>query len=52
MKCFHVLRLKDDSLTDLEMLPEPDVIAWEIIENLEAGLKGFKKMIKGLKGSK
>ena len=30
--------LKDKSLTDLDNLPEPDELAEEIIENLEAGL--------------
>jgi type I restriction enzyme M protein len=29
--------LKDKSLADLDNLPEPDVLAGEIIENLEAG---------------
>ncbi|TOK97286.1 DNA methyltransferase, partial [Vibrio parahaemolyticus] len=29
--------LKDKSLTDLENLPEPDELAEEIIENMEAG---------------
>ena len=29
--------LKDQSLTDLDNLPEPDDLAEEIIENLEAG---------------
>ena len=31
--------LKDKSLTDLDNLPEPDELAEEIIENLEAGLE-------------
>lgn len=34
--------LKDKSLVDLENLPEPDALADEIIENLEAGLESFK----------
>jgi type I restriction enzyme M protein len=33
--------LKDDSLTDLENLPDPDILANEIIENIEAGLESF-----------
>ncbi len=37
--------LKDDSLTDLENLPEPDVLASEIIENLEAGLESFRAIL-------
>jgi hypothetical protein len=31
--------LKDKSLADLDNLPGPDELAWEIIENLEAGLE-------------
>ena len=34
--------LKDNSLTDLDNLPDPDVLATEIIENLAAGLENFK----------
>jgi type I restriction enzyme M protein len=34
--------IKDKSLVDLENLPEPDALADEIIENLEAGLESFK----------
>ena len=34
--------LKDESLTDLENLPDPDELAIEIIENLEAGVESFK----------
>tara|TARA_R110000782_G_scaffold237188_1_gene323292 strand:- start:4915 stop:6369 length:1455 start_codon:yes stop_codon:yes gene_type:complete len=37
--------LKDNSLTDLDNLPEPDIIANEIVENLEAGLESFKAII-------
>ena len=34
--------LKDNSLTDLDKLPDPDVLATEIVENLAAGLENFK----------
>jgi len=34
--------LRDKSLTDLDNLPDPDVLALEIIENLEAGLESFR----------
>lgn len=34
--------LKDDSLTDLDNLPEPEILADEIIENIEAGLASFR----------
>ncbi len=36
--------LKDKSLADLDNLPDPDVLAEEIIENLEAGLENFKEI--------
>ncbi len=36
--------LKDDSLTDLDNLPEPADLAEEIIENLEAGLASFREV--------
>ena len=41
--------LKDDSLADMENLPDPDVLAQEIVENLESGLASFKEIINGLK---
>jgi len=37
--------LKDISLADLDNLPDPDVLALEIVENLEAGLESFKAVI-------
>ena len=37
--------LRDESLTDLENLPEPDVLAEEIIESLEAALEGFRSVV-------
>ena len=40
--------LKDKSLTDLDNLPEPDELAEEIIENLEAGLNSFREVLSGL----
>jgi len=40
--------LKDKSLADLDNLPEPDVLAGEIIENLEAGLNSFKAIAAAL----
>ena len=36
--------LKDESLEDTENLPEPDIIAAEIVENLEAALEQFKQI--------
>jgi type I restriction enzyme M protein len=40
--------LKDKSLTDLENLPDPDDLAAEIVENLEAGLNSFKDVLAAL----
>ena len=44
-----VFWLKDKSLTDLDNLPEPDDLAEEIIENLEAGLNSFRQVLTGLR---
>jgi type I restriction enzyme M protein len=43
-----VFWLKDKSLTDLENLPEPNELAEEIINNLEAGLNNFREVLAGL----
>ena len=40
--------LKDDSLTDLDNLPEPADLAEEIIENIEAGLSNFRAVAAAL----
>ncbi|MEO6724484.1 MAG: class I SAM-dependent DNA methyltransferase [Blastocatellia bacterium] len=37
--------IKDQSLADLDNLPNPDELAEEIIENLEAGLESFKAIL-------
>ncbi|MCC5849509.1 MAG: SAM-dependent DNA methyltransferase [Verrucomicrobia bacterium] len=42
--------LKDQSLADLDNLPEPDELAEEIIENLEAGLESFRAVSVSLAG--
>ena len=36
--------LKDKSLADLDNLPDPDILANEIIENMEAGLESFREV--------
>jgi type I restriction enzyme M protein len=36
--------LKDDTLDDPDLLPPPDEIAAEIVENLEAALNRFRKV--------
>jgi len=40
--------LKDKSLADLDNLPEPDVLAEEIIDNIEAGLNSFRTVAASL----
>jgi type I restriction enzyme M protein len=40
--------LKDKSLADLDNLPDPDVLANDIIENLESGLESFRTIIAAL----
>ena len=40
--------LRDKSLTDLDNLPDPDVLALEIVENLAAGLQSFRAIAGGL----
>ncbi len=43
--------LKDKSLADLDNLPDPDILASEIVENLEAGLESFQGIIEILNGN-
>ncbi|MBN1990838.1 MAG: SAM-dependent DNA methyltransferase [Bacteroidales bacterium] len=43
--------IKDKSLTDLDNLPDPDVLANEIIENIEAGLNSFKEIMETINGN-
>ena len=42
--------LKDSSLTDLENLPDPDILANEIIENIESGLSSFRAIMETING--
>lgn len=43
-----VFWLKDKSLDSLENLPEPDILAQEIVEHLEAALENFRAVATGL----
>ncbi len=43
--------LKDKSLADLDNLPDPDILAGEIIENIEAALEGFKDLMATINGN-
>jgi type I restriction enzyme M protein len=40
--------LKDDSLIDLDNLPEPEVLLTEIIDNIESALENFKTIRESL----
>src|SRR5690606_18264089 len=42
--------IKDKSLADLDNLPDPDEIAVDIIENLEAGLESFREIMQTING--
>lgn len=37
--------LKDKSLADLDNLPDPDILALEILEDVEAALEGFRGIV-------
>jgi type I restriction enzyme M protein len=37
--------LRDASMTDLENLPEPDVLAEEILEHLGAAMESFNSVV-------
>ncbi|MBI9105226.1 MAG: N-6 DNA methylase [Spirochaetales bacterium] len=43
--------LKDKSLTDLDNLPDPDILANEIIENIESGLNAFRDIMETINGT-
>ena len=42
--------LKDESLEDMENLPDPHVLAAEIVENLQAALEQFNAILEDLGG--
>lgn len=42
--------LRDKSLTDLDSLDDPDVLAQEIVDNLAAGLESFRAIAGALEG--
>ncbi|MGX8700963.1 N-6 DNA methylase [Caproiciproducens sp.] len=43
-----ILWIKDKSLTDLDSLPDPDVLASDIIDNLQSAMDGFKELLETL----
>ena len=42
--------IKDKSLTDLDNLPDPDVLANDIIENLKSGIESFEEIMLTING--
>jgi type I restriction enzyme M protein len=46
----QVTCLKYKSLADLDNLPDPYVVAEEIVENLESALGSFREVLRQLKG--
>jgi type I restriction enzyme M protein len=44
--------LKDESLSESENLPDPDILAAEIVEDLEAALEQFREIAGDLNGTK
>jgi type I restriction enzyme M protein len=42
--------LKDKSLADLDNLPDPDILANEIIDNLESSIENFREIMKRING--
>ena len=42
--------IKDKSLADLDSLPDPDVLAAEIIENLQSAMDSFQELMAALEG--
>lgn len=45
---FDITWLKDDSLIDVDSLPEPEILAQEIIDSLEGALISFREVAKSL----
>ena len=43
--------IKDKSLNDLDNLPDPDILANEIIDNLESGLTSFREVMEVIHGN-
>ena len=48
-KSLDIFWIKDKSLADLDILPSPDVLADDIIENLQSALESFQELKKQLK---
>jgi type I restriction enzyme M protein len=51
-KSLDIFWIKDKSLSDLDNLPSPDVLADDIIENLQSALDSFRELQAQLKQRK
>jgi type I restriction enzyme M protein len=45
---FDVFRLRDESLEGSDNFPEPDILAQEIVDDLEAALEQFREITNDL----
>jgi type I restriction enzyme M protein len=45
-----LFRLRDESLEDSDNLPDPDVLAQEIVDDLESALEQFRQIATDLRG--
>lgn len=48
-KSLDIFWIKDKSLADLDSLPDPDILAADIIENLQSALSSFTELMDALK---
>jgi len=44
----NIFWLRDESLEDSDNLPDPDVLAQEIVDDLEAALQQFREIVNDL----
>lgn len=44
----NIFCTKDQSLMDLDNLPEPDILAQEIVDNIESALGSLKEIVNQL----
>ncbi len=49
---FDVVRRRDESSEESDNLPDPDVLAQEIVDDLEAALEQFREIAADLGGQK
>ena len=48
-KSLDIFWVKDKSLADLDSLPDPDVLAADIIDNLQSAMDSFNELMETLK---